>query len=58
MSCELTNAGHLLHKCDDESCKICPGGLAYCEKCKRGESEFWDDAGAVITCERVLTQRL
>jgi hypothetical protein len=48
---ELEAAGHRLHKCNDERCNICTGGLAYCVVCKRGESEFWDDSGNVVQCK-------
>lgn len=48
--------GHTLHSCADEGCNICPGGLAFCEVCRRGESEFWDDAGKIIPCDGKVVQ--
>lgn len=43
---------HKLHKCDDENCFICNGGLAYCEVCHLGEVELVSDE-----CVGGLTQR-
>jgi hypothetical protein len=31
---------HRFHKCNETDCSICRGGLAYCDVCKRGESEL------------------
>jgi len=51
MSRSLEDLGHVLHACGDSDCRICPGGLAFCTLCKRGECEFWNDAGEMIACD-------
>ena len=31
---------HVLHKCNEDRCSICDGGLAFCEVCKGGEASL------------------
>ena len=33
---------HIYHKCDDEDCQLCRGGLAYCVVCREGEAGLAD----------------
>lgn len=51
---KLEDFGHKLHACGANDCNICVGGLAYCVRCKRGESEFWDDAGKNVRCDATV----
>lgn len=31
---------HMPEDCDDETCMVCVGGLAYCKTCRKGEIEL------------------
>ena len=33
---------HIYHKCNDEDCLLCRGGLAYCTVCREGEAGLAD----------------
>jgi len=34
------NYDHSLHKCNEETCQVCRGGLAFCEVCSGGEGSL------------------
>ena len=45
--------GHVLHKCNEENCRICNGGLAFCLVCQGAEGELTTDCpGDGVTTEQ------
>jgi hypothetical protein len=45
---------HSYHSCNDEECKVCPGGLALCDVCNGGEGELLPECpGRRLTVEEL-----